>query len=403
MTPEGWRRINLGELFREVIDAGHDADLPVLSVTLDRGVVRRDSLDRRMDREVERNAYRRVHPGDIAYNTMRMWQGASGLVSEMGFVSPAYTVLRAGEDEVPEFWAHHFKDARMIRQFRIFSQGFAKDRYRLYFNLFSGIPAVRPPPTEQRKVAAILSSFDETMERTKAIIEQILHWTETVTEELVTHGLAGGKAPLKESDGVKLPEGWDAVKLFDIVSIEAGQADPKDRKYRDVPLIAPNHIASGTGDLLFIETVAEQRAISGKYPFLAGDVLYSKIRPYLRKAVRVDFSGLCSADMYPLRPSPRIDSEFLLAVLLSRRFTDYVSRASMRTGIPKINRNELAGFRVALPPRSEQEEIAAILRSFRLRRQAESRCLVQQRAVKDSLAALLFSGRIRVIPDGVTA
>ena len=173
MGPDGWSEVRLGDVFAEVADRNNRERLPVLAVTLDRGVVRRDSLERKMDREVEQDAYLRALPGDIAYNTMRMWQGGSGLVREAGFVSPAYTVLRARGEECPQFWAHAFKAPGLIDSFRAFSQGVAKDRHRLYYDQFAAVRTLRPPLAEQRKIAAILSSVDETIEKTEALIAQL--------------------------------------------------------------------------------------------------------------------------------------------------------------------------------------------------------------------------------------
>jgi type I restriction enzyme, S subunit len=161
----------------------------------------------------------------------------------------------------------------------------------------------------------------------------------------------------------KLPEGWRMVGLFDVAEIASGQVDPREPTYSEWPLVAPNHIEEGTGRLLPAPTAREQGAISGKYTFSVGDVLYSKIRPYLRKASLAPFSGLCSADMYPLRSKGQIEPGFLLAVLLGTAFTEFAVSVSMRTGIPKVNREELAKFRCGLPPLSEQRKIAGILSS----------------------------------------
>src|SRR4051812_29288905 len=97
------------------------------------------------------------------------------------------------------------------------------------------------------------------------------------------------------------PSGWRNVGLLDVADVASGQVDPRELPYRDWPLVAPNHIEEGTGRLLPAPSASQQGAISGKYLFAPGDVLYSKIRPYLRKVALPRFSGLCSADMYPLR------------------------------------------------------------------------------------------------------
>jgi type I restriction enzyme S subunit len=126
-------------------------------------------------------------------------------------------------------------------------------------------------------------------------------------------------------------------------------------------LVAPDHIESGTGTLLAKVTAATQGAISGKYLFGAGDTLYSKIRPYLRKAVFVDSAGLTSADMYPLRPATDIEPRFLTALILSEHFSRFAEIVSMRSGFPKINREELAEYSAAIPPFPEQRQIASVL------------------------------------------
>ncbi len=126
-------------------------------------------------------------------------------------------------------------------------------------------------------------------------------------------------------------------------------------------LVAPDHVESATGNLLAKVTAAEQGAISGKYLFEAGDVVYSKIRPYLRKAILADFEGLSSADMYPLRPHGDVVPRFLLALLLGEHFSRFAEIVSVRSGFPKINREEFAEYVTSVPPFPEQQRIAEIL------------------------------------------
>ena len=96
--------------------------------------------------------------------------------------------------------------------------------------------------------------------------------------------------------------------------------------------------------------------VSGKYLFEAGSVLYSKLRPYLRKAVYVDFRGLCSADMYPIKVDrERLDPRFVAWMLLSVGFTDYAINHSQRARMPKLNRNQLFSWEAPVPPLEEQE------------------------------------------------
>ena len=81
----------------------------------------------------------------------------------------------------------------------------------------------------------------------------------------------------------------------------------------------------------------------------------------MRKAALCDLSGICSADIYPLRPSEDIDSSYLLNIILSDRFSEFAESVSGRSGIPKVNRAELEEFWLVLPPVAQQRRIAEIL------------------------------------------
>ncbi|MET7753884.1 restriction endonuclease subunit S [Streptomyces sp. NPDC005389] len=126
-------------------------------------------------------------------------------------------------------------------------------------------------------------------------------------------------------------------------------------------LLAPDHVEPRTGKIIKQESAADQGASSGKYAVQPGDVIFSKIRPALRKVALADFFGTCSADMYPLRPGEEITAGFLSALLLSEGFSRYAESLSGRTGIPKVNRSDLAGYHFPLPPMEEQLRIVEVI------------------------------------------
>jgi len=152
------------------------------------------------------------------------------------------------------------------------------------------------------------------------------------------------------------------VTLGEVCAIEARQVDPMLSEYAALPHVGPENIESGTGRLLAVRTAAQDGMTSGKYLFEAGDILYSKIRPYLRKAAIAPFKGLCSADVYPLRVKAAVvDSQYLLWLLLSEGFTRYAHGCSGRARMPKLNREQLLSWRTAVPSLAEQRRIAAHL------------------------------------------
>ena len=127
-----------------------------------------------------------------------------------------------------------------------------------------------------------------------------------------------------------VPTDWDVERFKHIATIRNGQVDPEDDRYKDLPLFAPNHIESGTGRLLGVESADAQGAESGKYLVEAGEVVYSKIRPALRKVIVAPFKGLCSADMYPVQPTRRVDARFLFYAMLGDGFSKYTLLESDR-------------------------------------------------------------------------
>lgn len=154
-----WKVHRLGDLFSERTESNRH-DLPLLSITADRGVVRRDELERRDTSNPDKTAYLRIAPGDIGYNTMRMWQGVSALSSLEGIVSPAYTICVPNKWIDNRFAAILFKHGPVVHLFRRYSQGLVDDTLTLRFHEFAQIRVSIPEVREQRNIAAIMAAVD---------------------------------------------------------------------------------------------------------------------------------------------------------------------------------------------------------------------------------------------------
>ncbi len=148
------------------------------------------------------------------------------------------------------------------------------------------------------------------------------------------------------------------VLLGDVARIDAGIVDPTMEQYRRLPHISAEHITSVTGELRGIKTAEDDGMESGKYLFQSGNVLYSKLRPYLRKAAIPEFDGLCSADMYPIKTdSTRLRPGYLRLMLVSDRFTAFANEASARSRMPKLNREQLFSYPCVLPSVERQKDV----------------------------------------------
>ena len=224
-----------------------------------------------------------------------------------------------------------------------------------------------PPRDEQSQIAAFLdretAKIDGLVAEQRRLIELLKEKRQAVISHAVTKGL-NPHAPMKPS-GIEwlgdVPEHWTVMRFQRCVYVAEGQVDPEDSTYSGMPLIAPNHIESATGRLLELETADDQGAESGKYMCKLGDVVYSKIRPALRKVCIAPEDCLCSADMYPLRAHSGLTNPFLYWLILSEQFSALVVVESQRVAMPKINRESLKGVLFAVPARLEQDTVVKFL------------------------------------------
>jgi type I restriction enzyme S subunit len=152
-VPEHWEIRRNGLLFAQRNETGY-AELPILEVSLRTGVnVREFSDSTRKQVMSDRGSYKRAVQGDLAYNMMRMWQGAVGLAPVDGLVSPAYVVARPLGDIDPRYFVSLFRTAIYMSEVDKYSSGIVKDRNRLYWDGFKQMPSPYPPPNEQALIA----------------------------------------------------------------------------------------------------------------------------------------------------------------------------------------------------------------------------------------------------------
>lgn len=155
---------------------------------------------------------------------------------------------------------------------------------------------------------------------------------------------------------------WEQRKWIDTVDISTEMVDPTSGEYDDMPHIAPGNIESFTGRLLDnVKTVKEEQLISGKFRFRPDDVVYGKINPQLGKYFYARVDGLTSADAYVFKGKNGTTQKFLFSLLQTRDFFKYSVSVSKRSGMPKINRDELNAYIFLEPSEEEQDKIGSFL------------------------------------------
>ena len=163
------------------------------------------------------------------------------------------------------------------------------------------------------------------------------------------------KSPQLRFEG--FTDDWEERKWIDTVDMSTNMVNPKTGDYDDLLHIGPGNIESFTGRILDnVNTVKNDNLISGKFHFNPNDIIYGKINPQLAKYVHVDFEGLASADAYVLNSKNGVNQGFLFVELQTSGFYKYSVSVSMRTGMPKINRDELNQFSYLAPKNIEEQQ-----------------------------------------------
>lgn len=311
-----------------------------------------------------------VNQGDILISTANSWELVGKCVRVVktqykstigGFISllrpkselidPDYLFRFLSMDETQERIRHLGKKTTNISNL---------DRVR-----FLQLQIPLPPLETQKKIAAVLEKADQLRKDCKLLEQELNSLAQSVFIDMF------GDVRSNSFNSKK-------VKFDDIFEINSKLVDPRLPEFENLPHIGPEHLEKRTGRILPYRTAREDALVSGKFNFQKGCVLFSKIRPNLKKVAIPEFSGLCSADMYPLEAVDGVSTrEFIWGLILSDAFDDYLETLPSRANIPKINRKELAAFEFYLPDLKDQKAYSKKLAKIQ-EQLKQNACLYQE-------------------------
>ncbi len=195
-----------------------------------------------------------------------------------------------------------------------------------------------------------------------------------------------------ERTGGNTPE-WKTKLLGDIVSIRNQKVLPSNVS-ADTPCVELEHIGSNDGRLL--ERSTAEYSTSSKYRFLAGDVLFGRLRSYLRKFWLADCDGICTTEIWPLMvDTEQIDSRFLHAIVQSEQFFA-MANLSYGTHMPRADWAIMRNFTVMLPEIQEQHAIAEALSDVDGLLNALEALIAKTQAIKQAAMQQLLTGKTRL-------
>ena len=372
-VPDDWQVLRNGRLFAHRVETGFP-DLPILEVSLRTGVRVRDMGNmKRKQIMSQKEKYKRAAKGDIAYNMMRMWQGAVGTAPVDGLVSPAYVVVRPFELVNSTYYSYLFRTDAYMREVNKYSRGIVADRNRLYWDEFKQMPALVPSIAEQNQIVAYLQAQDACIARfIKAKRELIGLLTEQklrIIDHAVTRGL-DASVKLKPS-GVEwlgeVPEHWEVVLLKHIADVRFSGVDKHSRddetpvrlcNYTDV---YKNDCITSDMDLMrATATTAETVRLTLK----GDDVILTKDSETpddigVPAWVPEDLPDVvCAYHLSLLRPrSTRVMGEFLFRAISSARIAQQFH--VLATGVTRfaLGKHDVKNAIIVLPPVEAQKPL----------------------------------------------
>lgn len=374
-VPDGWRVVRNGSLFGQRNETGYE-QLPILEVSLRTGVRVRDfENSTRKQIMADLGKYKRAARGDVSYNMMRMWQGAVGIAPVDGLVSPAYVVARPFPGVEPRYFVTLFCTDDYKAEVDNCSRGIVKDRNRLYWDQFKQILSPCPSPSEQAAIVRFLEWANGRLERAirakRKVIALLNEQKQAIIHRAVTRGLSPS-VPLKHS-GIPwlddIPQHWEVRRLGRTIRIQTGypfastgfvQGGSATRLLRGL-----NVTPSG---LRWDSVVRWQRKLGDgldEFELHVGDIVLGMDRPIIGSGVRaaavqqLDTPSLLLQRVARLRPTHRLDAEFLLLLLRGRLFANYIAPIFTGISVPHLSPEQINGFRVPLPPLEEQRKIVS--------------------------------------------
>ena len=416
MTLDGWRSVRLAGLARvNPEQLGNRTDPDYLLEYLDIAAVERPGVigaSRTLTfAEAPSRARRRARTGDILVSTVRPYlrnfahvrEAPSNLVASTGFA-----VIRPTDEVDGRFLYQHVLSDAFVEFLKLRMSG-------------SNYPAVKsddvgaytlflPPLAEQRKIAAILSSVDDAIEKTQAVIDQVQVVKRGLMQELFTRGLPGRHTRFKQTEIGRIPEEWQLKQLIEVASVQTGLAKNKNNAGPvTVPYLRVANVQDGFLSLTEIKSVKVNEDALSRYALMRGDVLFTEGGDADKLGRGAVWDGevepcLHQNHIFVARPLGNIRPMFLSLYGGSSRGKAYfVSYSKQTTNLASMNSTQLKHLPVPVPRLEEQDQILEHVGAFDGRLKHEEGCRSALGDLKSALMSVLLTGELRVAPDPETA
>lgn len=395
--PSHWQTRRNRFLFREVDSRSVHGQETHLSMSQVHGLVPSQSLGRKSLQSESYAGGKLVAESDLVLNRLKAHLGVFARATQTGVISPDYSVFRSKSDVSVPYCELLFKTPFYVAEFRRRTKGIVEGFWRLYTDDFYDVSALIPPRTEQDQIVAYLRAQDVHIARLikakRDLIALLIEQKLRIIDHAVTRGINSSVA-LKPS-GVEwlgnMPKHWELRRLKFLASNTTNQTTTK---ASDEIYLAMEHVQSWTGVAQPLE--GEVEFASTVKRFVADDVLFGKLRPYLAKVTRAKRDGVCVSEFLVLRSRKElILPAYLEQLLRCKRVIDLINSSTAGAKMPRADWTFIGNVRLPVPRNDEQEAILSHI-------EIETKDLDEAIARAEEEIKLIGEYRDRQIADVVT-
>jgi type I restriction enzyme S subunit len=371
-VPQHWLVVPNRALFAEVNERNHP-DEELLSVTINRGIVRQASLlaesSKRDSSKLDKSAYKLVCPRDIAYNKMRAWQGAIGASDLRGIISPAYVVVRLRKDDnLPRYFHHLYRTPQFAKEAERWSYGITSDMWSLRPEHFRLIYTLEPPPPEQEAVVRFLDYTNGRLERViqakRKVIGLLNEQKEAIIQRAVTQSL-NAVVPLKPS-GIpwlgQIPQHWKVKRAKYLYR----EVDERSRDGAE-ELLSVSHLTGVTPRSQKNITMFKAASYVGHKLCRPGDLVVNTMWAWMGALGVSTYAGIVSPSYAVYRPHgpDRIVGCYMDGLLRSRLYISNIICRSRGLHSSRLRLYPEEFFRLPIiqPPPEEQQRIVEAIQT----------------------------------------
>lgn len=374
-----WEQRKAKELFVSTADKGYP-ELPVLSATQDRGMIRRDENSINIFHDKKNEAgYKRVLPGQFVIH-LRSFQGGFAHSAIEGITSPAYTVFGFSEPEKhdSDYWKYVFTSKSFIRRLETVTYGI-RDGRSISYEEFLTLGFVYPSKAEQTAIARYLDKLSDLITLHQRKFEKLTNVKKSMLEKMFTRN--GSCYPEIRFKGFTDP--WEQRKFGDIAARESSVST----SVSDVPSVEYEDVVAEEGRLN--KDIRIKEVVKSGITFDGTQVLYGKLRPYLHNWLNPDFRGIAVGDWWVLKPI-NMDKNFLYRLIQTQQF-DNIANQSSGSKMPRADWNLISNSEFSVPfSKEEQSKIGRYFDSLDHLITLHQRELEKLQSIKKALLEKMF-------------